>query len=230
MKIVRSRLKKLEHDYAVLAWICCVHPDVRKDVKANYSKKRHMDAVERAVTKLLAHRLDVPIATLLNTFWKEWKFFSNETGVYEKRNMWNVKDILEGKSAEWHELYSFGRTEVFGFIATRCTSALTGMGASERAWAVTKKIKSSTRSRLKGPKAEKLSIISTSYKLNKVRMHRREMEKLNCVHAGALWGDEDECFNLELENFGVDLDAINDTPTCPKRVFHCWIEKWEDLC
>jgi hypothetical protein len=37
------------------------------------------------------------------------------------------------------------------------------------------------------------------------------MEKLKCVNAGALWGDEGERFNLELENFGVGLDAINNT-------------------
>ena len=151
--------------------------------------------------------------------------FTSKTGVHEKKSMWNDKDTLEGKSAEWHKLYSFGRTEVFGFIATRFTSALTGMCASERAWAVTKKIKSSTHNSLQGLKVEKLSIIFTSYKLNKVRMHRREMEKLNCVNAKALWGDEDERFNLELENYSVDLDAINETPTCPKRVFRCWIEK-----
>ena len=82
------------------------------------------------------------------------------------RNMWNVRDVLDGKSAEWHKSYSFGRTEVFCFIVTRCTSALTGMSASERVWAVTKNIQSSTHNHLKGPKVEKLSIISTSYRLN----------------------------------------------------------------
>ena len=76
-----------------------------KDVKANYTKKHHLDAFKRVVSKLLAHRLDVPIATVLNTLWKEWKLFTSETGVYEKRKTWNVKDSLEGKSAEWHDLY-----------------------------------------------------------------------------------------------------------------------------
>ena len=33
---------------------------------------------------------------------------------------------------------------------------------------------------------------------------------------------------MELENFGVDLDAINDTPTCLKRIFCYWIKKWEE--
>ena len=55
----------------------------------------------------------------------------------------------------------------------------------------------------------------------------REIEKLNYVNVGVLWGYEDQCFNLELENFGVDLDAINDTPAFPKRVTHYWIKKYE---
>ena len=48
--------------------------------------------------------------------------------------MLNVTDALEGKSAEWHKLYSLGGTNVLGYITTRCTLALMGMGASERAW------------------------------------------------------------------------------------------------
>ena len=68
-----------------------------------------------------------------------------------------VKDALEGKVAEWHKFYYFDRTEVFGFIATRYTSALTGIGASERAWAITKKVKSSTRNSLQGPTVETLN-------------------------------------------------------------------------
>ena len=69
MGTVLSRLKKLEHEYAVLALICSVDPDARKDVQANYSKKHYLDAVERAVLKLFAYRLDVPIAMLLNILW-----------------------------------------------------------------------------------------------------------------------------------------------------------------
>ena len=50
-------------------------------------------------------------------------------------------------------------------------------------------------------------------------MHCRETQKLNCVNIRALWEEEDKCFNMELENFGVDLNAINETSTClPKEV------------
>ena len=122
-------------------------------------------------------------------------------------------------------MHSFVRAKVFGFIATRCTYALTGMGASERAWAVTMMIKSSTCNSLTGLRVEKLLTSFTSDKLNKVRMHCRETEKLNYVNAGTLWRDKDELFNLKLDTFGVDPHTINDTPTCPKRVVCCWIKK-----
>ena len=48
------------------------------------------------------------------------------------------------------------------------------------------------------------------------------------MNAWALWGDEDERFNLELEKCSVGLDAINETLTFPKRVFHCCIRKLEE--
>ena len=67
MGTIWSRLKKIEHDNAVLAWIYSVRPDVRRYVKANYTKKHHTDVVERTALKLLAHRLDLSIAALLNT-------------------------------------------------------------------------------------------------------------------------------------------------------------------
>jgi hypothetical protein len=67
-------------------------------------------------------------------------------------------------------------------------------------------------------------IVSTPYKLNAARMHFMEMKKLDCAKQGALWGDENEHFNLELGTCGVDLKKITNTVTCPKRVSRCWIE------
>ena len=64
-------------------------------------------------------------------FGKNWKRFAKKTGVYSKRNMWNVRDALDGKSTGWHELYSRTRTEVPGYVDPRCTSAMTRVAASE---------------------------------------------------------------------------------------------------
>ena len=54
------------------------------------------------------------------------KIFVKETGVYSKRNMWNVRDTLDGKSTDWYELYSRRRIEVLGYVAPKCTSANDG--------------------------------------------------------------------------------------------------------
>jgi hypothetical protein len=45
------------------------------------------------------------------------------------------------------------------------------------------------------------------------------------------WSNEDEAFDLDLENFGVDTCALQEIPTVPARVFRCWVEPWEEeLC
>ena len=36
MVTVQSRMKKLGHNYAIISWICSVHPDVKKDAKARF--------------------------------------------------------------------------------------------------------------------------------------------------------------------------------------------------
>ena len=135
-----KRIVKLSHGSAIPAWICWVHPDVRSDVKKRFEKAIHKDTTERITVKLHAcgtyrryycgdHKY----------FLKKWKIFAKKIGVYLKKNRWNARDVLDDKSTEWHALYYRGRTEVLGYVAPRCTSALTGMGASERAWACTKK-------------------------------------------------------------------------------------------
>ena len=90
--------------------------------------------VERILVKLHACIIDVNVAEIIHTFWNEWQLFVKETGVYPKRNMWNMRDTLDDKSTGWHELYSRSRTDVLGYVAPRCTSVMTGMGVSERAW------------------------------------------------------------------------------------------------
>ncbi len=68
--------------------------------------------MERVIAKLYAHDPKVDVDQKQNTFWKEWKQFTKETGIYEKRNMWNIQDAREGNSALWHEQYSIGTTKV----------------------------------------------------------------------------------------------------------------------
>ena len=61
-------MMKLSHDYDILAWICCVHSDVRSDVKERFNKSLHKDAVERILTKLHAHIVDANMIEITNTF------------------------------------------------------------------------------------------------------------------------------------------------------------------
>ena len=55
--------------------------------------------MDNVIKKLHAHITDEDIAEIQNKFWKEWKMFKNEDGVYEKRNMWNVNDSRLGNSS-----------------------------------------------------------------------------------------------------------------------------------
>ena len=51
--------------------------------------------MERILVKLYAHVVDANMAEITNTFWKEWKMCVKDTGIYLKRNMWNMRDALE---------------------------------------------------------------------------------------------------------------------------------------
>ena len=59
-------------------------------------------------------------------------------------------------------------------------------------------------------------MIYTKARLDKAKFHRGELVKLN--DACAAWGDEDEEFNLVIEKFGVDNDALK-MPVLLKQYF-----------
>ena len=80
--------------------------------------------------------------------------------------MFNVNNYSIGNSEELHAMYSNVQTKFMGFIDTRVTLPGVGMGACERGWGVIKCIKSCQHAKLTGVKTEKLSIISTTHKLN----------------------------------------------------------------
>ena len=101
------------------------------------------------------------------------------------------------------------------------------MGDFERGWVVTKRIKYGHCAKLIGMKTDKISIISTTIKLNKARTKREELQDLVCKDKNALWGEEDGIFDLGLKKFRVYISAINETPTSPERIFRCCLEYWE---
>ena len=71
---------KLEHDFAVTAWVLCVMKEVRDDVKERMNGK-HCKAIERVILKLY-FKDEVGINERLNQFWKEFKHWQNRTGKY----------------------------------------------------------------------------------------------------------------------------------------------------
>jgi len=226
----KKRTKKVMSAFAVTGWICSIDPVVREDVEKRFKKSLHGPLVEGVIRKLYAHKSDTNIGEMLNRFWKEWKDFKNETGIYEKSHIWNVKDAREGNSAIWHEAYSHEVTKVFGFVACRVTSKGVGMGASERAWGNVKEIKTGQRVGLSGKKVEALSIISQTHRLHQARVLRQLRETFDCIDKHALWGEEDERFDLALDKFGVNVSALRVLPSAPKRILRCWVEDWEKEC
>lgn len=54
------------------------------------------------------------------------------------------------------------------------------------------------------------------------------MERPDCNAPNAVWGEEDEQFELGLEKWGVDLDDLK-KPIRPRRLFKAWVEEWEDV-
>ena len=57
------------------------------------------------------------------------------------------------------------------------------------------------------------------------KVYRYKLEKLN--DACAAWRDKNEIFNLGLEKFGVDIDALKIVDVS-KRYLRCWREDWEN--
>ena len=143
--------------------------------------------------------------------------------MYSEQYRWNSPNVDKGNLAVWHEKYSIPHTVVFGKVAVSSNLNIIWMGSSERHWGKMKHIKSGNHSHISTEKTEKQLMIYTKARLDKSKVRRNNLENLN--DACAAWGDEDEKFNLGLEKFGVDIDALN-MPAVPKRYFRCWIEDW----
>ena len=112
--------------------------------------------------------------------------FKNVDGVYENLNMCNVNNSSMGNSEEWNAMYSKVQTKFMGFIEPRVTLSGVGMGACERGWGVIKRIKYCQRAKLTGTKTEKLSIISTTHRLNKLVIKSEALEGLQYKYKNVL--------------------------------------------
>jgi hypothetical protein len=51
------------------------------------------------------------------------------------------------------------------------------------------------------------------------------MEMLDAMGHNAMFGDDDINFDLQLETFGVDMEALKEPAI--EHVFWAWVEDWE---
>ena len=168
-----KRMKPVNSDFAITSWALCVMPEIREDVQARMKGAQRL-AIERAVTKLYAHDVDADIPSILDTFWNEYKDFSNRTGCFSNPSRWTIPDAVDGKSHLWHKKYSLPYTSVLGNVACRTTSKVLGIGAAERSWGDVKHLKSNKRSHLGSDTTEKQAVIYTSARLQEERFQREE--------------------------------------------------------
>ena len=153
---------------------------------------------------------------------------SISTGPFARPAWFNSPDCINGRSAAWHSKYSRNHTLVFGPIACRATARITGSGGAERGWSDNKEVKSGKRSHLSSDKLRKQGTLYTSANIRRARIKRDELERPNCETPDALWGDDDEQFDLGLEKWGVNVEELK-KPLGPRRVFKCWVEDWENV-
>ena len=214
------------------AWVLCVMKEIREDVRVRMIGT-HRDAIEEVVTRLhlppcLNKRVDLSAMTtaeIVDTFWNEFKAFQSCSEPFHHTSRWATKDVSSGRSHLWHEKYSLPYTQVLGFVACRVCSKLCGIGPAERAWAAVKTIKTDKRSHLGGKSIEKRSVIYITAKQQEGRLKLEQNEKIDAVGRSAMFGDDDINFDLQLEKWDVDSDALKEPRVL--RIFKAWVEDWE---
>jgi hypothetical protein len=122
----------------------------------------------------------------------------------------------------WFCYFVIVMSQVLGKVACRILSALLGIGIAERSWGAVKHIKSGSRS---GIGAEALRMQATIFGgscIEKARTLKAEKEL-----SMELWTENDEEFQLGLENFAVhEANGVVQVRNT-RRLFHCWREDWE---
>ena len=227
-----KRKTKIEHPYAMAAWALCVMEDVREDVRLRL-KGAERDAIEDVVKRLhlapcpnmSVDLLIMSSAEIVDTFWNEFKAFQNCTEPFHHPSRWATPDVSSGRSHLWYEKYSLPYTTVLGFVACRVCSKLCGIGPAERGWAAVKTVKRDKRSHLGGESMEKRSVIYITAKQQEARLNLAQKEKLDATGPNAMFGDDDINFDLQLEKWDVDSDALKEPQVL--RIFKAWVEDWE---
>ena len=139
-------------------------------------------------------------------FWTEYTDFDNNIGSFDADEfIQKSKDIKDGNSNLWHQKYSLPCNKVLGFVACRVTSKVLGIGAAERSWGDAKTIKYGKVYATSGDVPQKQSIVYTSACIELDRIEQYHSDKqLNEKFSSHTWNEEDDVFEHQLENWGVE--------------------------
>ena len=119
--------------------------------------------------------------------------------------IWKSKNIKYGNSHLWYQKYSLPCTKVLGFFAWRVISKDLGIGAAECSWVDVNTIKFGERSAISSDVSEKQSIVYTSACNKSARIEQNHSYKqLNENCTSHTWNEEDDVFEHQLENWGVE--------------------------
>jgi hypothetical protein len=82
-------------------------------------------------------------------------------------------------------------------------------------------VKKDKRSHLGGALTEKTSVIYMTAKQQEAKSLREEIEKNDATGSNAMFGDDDMNFDLQLEQFGVNTNALKEPAT--ERMLRAWV-------
>ena len=213
---------------ARVAYLCSPHPTIIAHSEAHKDPMNNI-AVEEFIKRVILPRRqiddadpNVVLAQLVDKFWAERDDFVKKRGFFSRESIWITASDPTTVSYEWHKRYSLPATEVFGLSACLTCSLVLGCGQAERQWKAMKAQKTGKRTNLGSEKTKKQSVICVAFARQKNETQRKQAQR-----AGVLWSDEDFQY-CKLDEY-CQGDISEDIVIEPKRVFHAYLEDWEDV-
>ena len=229
MRLWVKRAEAMNHNYALVGYLCAPNPTIMKEAMANRSYK-HNEAAKAIISKLLlppdlvGPDRDRRRAELIHTFWMEYRDFTLRLGKFADPDIWLVAEDPMIAAHEWWSVYGLTRTEVLGQVACIVCSHNLGIGSAERHWKLIKAAKRGQRARTSTEKCKKSALIYGSAMQQRSRHREKKL-----LTAGKLWTDEDfESLKLDVLCKDVVETALS-LPNKPLRIFRAWEEEWEKV-
>ena len=104
-------------DFAVTGWMLCVIPQIHKDEK-DHSDSDDRNQVNNFMKKIFHGVPEEKMAVTQDIVLTEYSDFDNKIGSFDGDEfVWKSKDIRDGNSHLWHQMYSLPCTKVLGICA-----------------------------------------------------------------------------------------------------------------